>query len=447
MGGSADYGSPSDKEAVNERLERRLESMKNSLSYRLGKLIVDTARKPWIIPLFPISLPRLLWDYSQERMGNRSISESSGRREKGVRECVVLFPTNGVGMGHYSRMFALALSLKRKRPELEIVFFTTNYVLHPIYSEGMTCYHLPNRTKFEVMDARTWNDQCQEMLSNIFSVHKPSAFVFDGAYPYRGMLNAIKNRDETLRIWVRRITRKGQDNAPADSYGHFNRIVVPGDLIDPDMGDMAKWPIEEINMIPPLLSVSRSDLYERGSLRARLGIPEEASVALVSLGAGEINDITSLRDYVVQSLTDRGVYVIIADSMLKPMRKKYQNELIRVVQIFPIMRNRACFDFAVIAGGYNSVNECILLRLPTVIFPNFETQRDDQPGRAKRASEIGGSIVVENIDKSMIEVAMDRICDEDVRSEMAQRLVNNYADDGAETLAENLISSVQKFRE
>ena len=65
----------------------------------------------------------------------------------------------------------------------------------------------------------------------------------------------------------------------------------------------------------------------------------------------------------------------------------------------------------------------------------------------KRASEIGGSIVVENIDKSMIEVAMDRICDEDVRSEMAQRLVNNYADDGAETLAENLISSVQKFRE
>ena len=100
-----------------------------------------------------------------------------------------------------------------------------------------------------------------------------------------------------------------------------------------------------------------------------------------------------------------------------------------------------------IAGGYNSVNECILLRLPTVIFPNFETQRDDQPGRAKRASEIGGSIVVENIDKSMIEVAMDRICDEDVRSEMAQRLVNNYADDGAETLAENLISSVQKFRE
>ena len=144
----------------------------------------------------------------------------------------------------------------------------------------------------------------------------------------------------------------------------------------------------------------------------------------------------------MQSLTDRGVYVIIADSMLKPMRKKYQNELIRVVQIFPIMRNRSCFDFAIIAGGYNSVNECILLRLPAVIIPNYETSRDDQPGRAGKASETGGAIMVERADKGIIGLALDRICDEDVRAEMAQRLVMNYADDGAEKLAESIVSSI-----
>ena len=56
---------------------------------------------------------------------------------------------------------------------------------------------------------------------------------------------------------------KGKDSAPVDSYSHFDRIVVPGDLIDPDMEELAKWPVEEINLISPLLSVSRADLYPK----------------------------------------------------------------------------------------------------------------------------------------------------------------------------------------
>ncbi len=444
MGDSQDYGSPVNEDAGVERMTRRLFSIRSSLSFRLGNLIVNSVLKPWKLFLLPISMPLLLWNFGQERIGKRkTINALDGEfYDVSTRECVVLFPTNGVGMGHYARMYALALAIRRKKPEVEIVFFTTNYVLHPLYSEGMTCYHLPNRNKFDGMDARTWNQQCEDILANVFSVHKPSVFIFDGAYPYRGMLNAIKNRVSSTRIWVRRINRKGKDNAPVDSYSHFDKIVVPGDLIEADMEELAKWPVDEVVMTPPMLSISRSDLNERGYLRSRLGIPPEGNVALVSLGAGEINDISNLRDFVIEGLVNRGIYVIIADSMLKPMKKRYEHEKIRVVQNFPIMKNRGCFDFAVIAGGYNSVNECILLRLPSVIIPNFETSRDDQPGRAEKASETGGAIVVGNADKGIIGLALDRICDDDVRAEMAQRLVMNYADDGAEKLAESIVSSI-----
>jgi len=340
-------------------------------------------------------------------------------------------------------MYALAMAMRRKDPSLEIVFYTTNYVLHPLYAEGITAYHLPNRQKFQEMDARTWNSQCEEMLANVFSVHRPSIFVFDGAYPYRGMLNAIKTRGEVNRIWIRRVTRKGKEGAPADSFSHFDRIVVPGDLIEPNMEELAKWPVEEINLTSPLLSVSRSDLHPRGDLRASLGIPNDATACLVSLGAGEINDIRNLRDYVVEGLIERGVFVIIADSMLKPMKARYEDEKVRVVQRFPLMRNRNCLDFAIIAGGYNSVNECMLLRLPSVIIPNTQTSRDDQPGRADRAAETGGAIVVEDVDTGLIQLSLDRICDSNVRSEMAQRLVMGFSDDGADSLAESLISSLE----
>ena len=66
-------------------------------------------------------------------------------------------------------------------------------------------------------------------------------------------------------------------------------------------------------------------------------------------GAGEINDIRNLREFVLDGLLERSVYPIIADSMLKPMKKTYNDDRIRVVQSFPIMRNRNCLDFAIIA--------------------------------------------------------------------------------------------------
>ena len=166
----------------------------------------------------------------------------------------------------------------------------------------------------------------------------------------------------------------------------------------------------------------------------------DATVCLVSLGAGEINDIRNMRDFVLEGLLERGVYPIIADSMLKPMKKTYNDDRIRTVQIFPIMRYRNCLDFAIIAGGYNSVNESLLLRLPTVIIPNYHTSRDDQPGRAAAAADKGGSILVERADKEIIDLALDRICDSDVRTEMARRLISGVLDDGAESLAESLIS-------
>ena len=48
-------------------------------------------------------------------------------------------------------------------------------------------------------------------------------------------------------------------------------------------------------------------------------------------------------------------------------------------------------------------------------------------------------MVVEMADREIIELALERICDSKVRSEMAQRLVMSYADDGADSLADSLI--------
>ena len=52
---------------------------------------------------------------------------------------------------------------------------------------------------------------------------------------------------------------------------------------------------------------------------------------------------------------------------------------------------RNCFDFGIIAGGYNSVHESLFLKLPSIILPNTRTGTDDQLARALNAAEKGDS--------------------------------------------------------
>ena len=429
-----EYGSPKGEHAEEDRRIRQLSAVRGSLSFRLGNLIVTSFLRPWKAIFLPFTILILLFRFGQERIGIRESIEIEERISSSDRKrnCAVFFPTNGVGMGHYARMYALAMAMKRKDPGMEIVFFTTNYVLHPLYAEGISAYHLPSRQKFEGMDARTWNSQCEEMLANVFSVHKPSIFVFDGAYPYRGMLNAIKGRVGVKRVWVRRVNRRGKDSAPVDSYSHFDRIVVPGDLIDPDMEELAKWPVEEINLISPLLSVSRADLYPRGVLRSKLGVPLDATVCLVSLGAGEINDINSEIHLTISALTsNEGVHVILGESLIGS-RISIDLENVHLIRDYPNAIYFNGFDATVQAGGYNSFHESRQSNLPALFYPNMNTGMDDQLARCNIAVEEGWGLVVEQRNQKSISEGVSQLLDKTRKQD------GDFERSGAWDLAEKL---------
>ena len=123
------YGNTKGNDALEDKYVRRLNSIKSSLSFRLGNLLVTSVMRPWKLAILPFTVTGLLWDFGRERLGKRSIGhEQELISNSSTRNCAILFPTNGVGMGHYARMYALAMAMKRKDPSLEIVFFTSPLV-------------------------------------------------------------------------------------------------------------------------------------------------------------------------------------------------------------------------------------------------------------------------------------------------------------------------------
>ena len=124
-----------------------------------------------------------------------------------------------------------------------------------------------------------------------FTIHNPSLFVFDGTFPYRGMWNAFRERDEIGKVWVRRGTfRIGATRIPSDSIDHFDVIIAPRDSSEEAKDDTKEFKAQVFDC-EPIIYASEDDLNSRQHLRNRLGIPMDALVCYVQLGAGNINDI------------------------------------------------------------------------------------------------------------------------------------------------------------
>ena len=73
----------------------------------------------------------ICFDWGLERIGKKKfISDGSNHHPVKNRHCVVMFPTNGVSFGHFTRLLAIAKRMKKQDSTLEVVFFSTMPTMH-----------------------------------------------------------------------------------------------------------------------------------------------------------------------------------------------------------------------------------------------------------------------------------------------------------------------------
>ena len=380
------------------QLVRENRRLRNSASFRVGKLLTRAATRPWLIFLLPFSILYLVFSIGMERLGRWPVPvDEKGAmavQHEELRDCVMFFPTNGVGFGHFTRMYALAKRFKKYSPSTEIVFFTTMPTLHLLYNEGFVTYHIAGRKKYQDVSASEWNALLEEHLSLAFDQHKPSTFIFDGAFPYRGMLNAIRGQAATRKIWMRRGTFKKGSRIPVDSIAHFDTIIHPEDSV-PLAPSELEHGVESFTCAPIVL-LDESELLPRKAARRRLNLPLKGRVVYVQLGAGRINDIDSEIRLTVEALLEYDdVTVVIGESMLGE-RINISRDRVVLLRDYPNSMYFNAFDATVQAGGYNSFHETRKFGLPALFYPNMNTGMDDQLARCKVAEAEGwGKVIVD----------------------------------------------------
>ena len=391
-----------------QKMKRELRRLRNTASFRIGLHLTRSISNPLRLFVLPISFPIYCFILGLERIGKiakpKIIENDPIIEEK--NHSIVLFPTNGVGFGHFTRLYAVAKQLRKIDENLEIIFFTPMPTLHVPYSDNFPTYHLAGRYKHSDMSASKWNAALEEMLRLVFEMHKPKWFIFDGAYPYRGMLNAI-NSQTTTKMWLRRGTFKKGTNIPVDSIDFFNKIIHPQDSVVRDLENK----IHEVDtyIVEPIILVDKDEMISREKVRKRFNIPLDCFVVYVQLGAGRINEIDSdIRIVVDTILCNPNAHIVLGESMLGE-RLDLEFERLTIIRDYPNSIYFNGFDMSVQAGGYNSYHEMKIMSMPTIFIPNQNTGMDDQLARCKVAEDEGWGVVIKSVTKQEINEAIERL--------------------------------------
>lgn len=301
-----------------------------------------------------------------------------------VRRRVMFVSSNGAGVGHLMRLMAMA---RRASETIDPLFFTMSQAVPVVVNAGYFVEYLMS-SGYSGMEARPWHSLLRTRLDEVIRTHGVQAIVFDGTWPYRGLLEAFDDHPDVATIWSRRAMWKPDLDSPSPAASHrFDLIIEPGEFAEAiDRGQTAARRAEA-TQVAPITFLSREELLDRDAARKELGLDPQRPTALVQLGAGNINDTSSLLGAVVGRLAaEADMQVCVTKSIISRDKGGAAGAAISLEGIYPLARYLHAFDMAVAASGYNTFHELLAAAVPTLFVPNLQTQADDQAARARYAA-------------------------------------------------------------
>jgi hypothetical protein len=373
-------------------------------------------RKPENDPL-DRKFPPLTYQLPCLQCDRGSMTPSESKASPATR--ILFVSSNGVGLGHLSRLIAVA----RRLPEsFEAIFLTMSQALPVVQQFGFHVEYVPFHLQTQSAPER-WNTWLAETLDQVLEAYSIRAVVFDGNVVYPGLLDAISQRPDCRLIWIRRgMWRTDQDNAQSLLSGKsVDLIIEPDDVAsDFDLGASAERR-EETALVDPICLLDHDEILSRdGSCRTLTLDPDDRYV-LIQFGAGNNYNFIDLIDGTIEALEKtRIARPVIAEWLTSDFPLDLWPQVPRL-RCYPISRYYRAFDFTISAAGYNTFNEIIGFGVPSVLVPNLNRSMDDQRARAAFADRHGAAVHLDHEMLPILDQVLRTMMDENRLSVMKEK--------------------------
>ncbi|MCH7643972.1 MAG: hypothetical protein IH974_03980, partial [Myxococcales bacterium] len=216
------------------------------------------------------------------------------------RPRVLYVSSNGAGVGHLMRLMSMARRAERTQP----LFLTLSQAITVVREQGYPVEYLASRQVTDV-PVTAWHRLLRDRVLDLVDAHDVRAIVFDGTWPYRGLFHVVHERPHVHLVWSRRaMWREGVTNPMLDEADRFSLILEPGEAAaDLDVGVTTRLR-DGARRVGPITFLDTAEQVDRATARAEMGLDPDRPAALVQLGAGNINDTSSLLGMVVDALSE-----------------------------------------------------------------------------------------------------------------------------------------------
>ena len=305
---------------------------------------------------------------------------------------------NGTGMGHATRILAIA----RRLPEDVTPVIISNSPALDAFDmlPGAVVEHVPGHDVLEV-SRQSWTAQLRGEFEALLKFYGCRVVVQDGTAIYPWVLDAVTRSEAGRRlVWIRRpmwrdrrqVYRNLQDQAFCDL------VIEPGELAaEKDLGpttranELAPPPFDFV-AVPPVRLLDDTEALDRAEARRRLGIGAAERAVLIQLGAGVQRNWDAAAAAVDAARRMTGTRIFLARWKISGPQPQYGPD-VTVLDTYPLARFFNAFDLVASATGYNSFHEIMASPLPAVFVPN-QMEVDDQALRASYAAERGEAELV-----------------------------------------------------
>jgi UDP-N-acetylglucosamine:LPS N-acetylglucosamine transferase len=346
----------------------------------------------------------------------------------------MLCSSNGGGLGHLTRLMAIA---RRLPPSTDAVFVTMSDALRLVVSEGFAAEYIPTARSLGA-NSRAWHRYLRQRMDRLVDRYQPDVLVFDGVMPYRGLLDSWAATDRRT-VWLRRAMWRSASFAPSplqEVTGTFDVVLEPGDIATANDFGATIAHVRGVRRMRPIIHLDERELLPRREARAALGLDQDRPAALVSLGAGNINDV----DVIIRRVADRlqAVSDVVPVIMRSPIAlrrgrgpARLGDSAVPVRSVYPVSRYVRAFDVAFSAAGYNTFHELIAFAVPTVFVPNEHAIVDDQGARARFAEWAGAALTASEWSADELHRRIDAVLEPRVRAHLATRCRQLFPGNGA----------------
>ncbi|HEX6142239.1 MAG TPA: glycosyltransferase, partial [Geminicoccaceae bacterium] len=299
---------------------------------------------------------------------------------------VLFLSSNGVGMGHLTRLLAIA---RRLPDELEPVFATMSQAVRIVRDAGYLTEYLPYH-QYLGCDVYQWNRHLRGELDEIIAFYDARVVVADFNSPFQGVVDVAADQPGRWFVWCRRgMWRPGVGSKFIAREAAFDMVLEPVDLAGAFDAGLTTRSRDRTRTVPPIRLLDRGEILPREIAQRELDLEADRPAVIFMLGSGNNYDYSTVRHLALEHLAARAdVQVVVAEWLMSEHPLDLPDGVIRL-QRFPLSRWFHAFDAAVSAVGYNSFHELLAAGVPTLFVPNENPQQDDQLARARWAERHG----------------------------------------------------------